>query len=260
MRPGSAHTPLRWGRPSEQISCRRKLSYIASFAADLNTHMQQIRADVPHCSGKIATYIPQLAKANPETLAAAVCSVDGEFHSVGDDRLTFSIQSCVKPFTYLMACEELGMSTVHEYVGREPSGQAFNSFSLTNDTPPLPFNPMINSGAIAVCNLIGQKDNLSSSDRFERLLETIRILATDQGQKDVHAGFDNSVFMSERDTGFTNYALAHFMRSKHDTSKPFTRNISARSVEDNLQFYFQVSSAPPLSHRPAACTIRWNGP
>jgi glutaminase len=216
--------------------------------------LQHVRANVPHSAGNVAKYIPQLAKANPETFAAAVCSVDGEFFSFGDDRLAFSIQSCVKPFTYLMACSELGVSTVHQYVGREPSGQAFNSFSLTNDTPPLPFNPMINSGAIAVCNLIGQKDCLSSADRFERLEQTIHTLATDGGSKDVHAGFDNTIFMSERDTGFTNYALAHFMRSKYDTSKEFTRNISARTVEDNLQLYFQV--IPRASLSPAAeCVV-----
>jgi glutaminase len=72
-----------------------------------------------------------------------------------------------------MACEELGMDVVHEYVGSEPSGQAFNAFALTEQNPPLPFNPLINSGAITVCNLIGQKDKLSGGDRFDRVQQVV---------------------------------------------------------------------------------------
>ena len=79
--------------------------------------MQRVRDTVPATVGSVASYIPQLAKAHADSFGAALCGVNGDFHSAGDDRLQFSIQSCVKPFTYLMACDDLGMRTVHDYVG-----------------------------------------------------------------------------------------------------------------------------------------------
>jgi len=182
----------------------------------------------------VATYIPQLAKANPQSMATAVCSVDGELASHGDDHLRFCIQSCVKPFTYLMACEELGINEVHQHVGREPSGKAFNAFTLTETG--LPYNPMINSGAIAVCNLIGQ--NATAADRFELLQTNFNDIVRGPPSLGLdRVGFDNAVYMSERDTGFNNYALAHFMRAR----KPFGQ-LSPSQVHDNLLFYFQCCS------------------
>jgi glutaminase len=194
--------------------------------------------------GKVANYIPQLAKVDPEIMAVAVCSVDGQFFSKGDDEHRFCIQSCVKPFTYLMALEELGLDYVHKHVGREPSGKAFNAFSLTDAG--LPHNPMINSGAIAVCGLLGREQ--SAADRFESLQNKFstmvrganvrnttdglegsggglrdRVLENTGGvdPRSFHCGFDNATYMSERDTGFNNYALAHFMRaSSHGHLSP----------------------------------------
>jgi len=203
--------------------------------------MDRIRKEIPASgpnSGHVATYIPQLAKANPDSFGAAICSVNGEFYSCGDDQVPFSVQSCIKPFTYLIACDELSMTTVHQYVSREPSGQAFNAYSLTEDN--LPFNPLINAGAITICNLIGQKDRKTSAERFEHLQKTLDGIGTDDGRLPFHTGFDNAVFMSERDTGFNNYALAHFMRNKHDTTRPYTPPTSVTRVEDDLEFYFQA--------------------
>ena len=231
--------------------------FIATIASDLNAHLERVRARVPPSAGAVASYIPQLAKADPETFGAALCSVNGELHSAGDDRARFSIQSCVKPFTYLMACDELGTERVHEYVGREPSGQAFNAFSLTETKGghAVPFNPMINSGAIAVCSLLGQRR--SPGERFSALQETMTAVATDGGRAKstagladdvaaaahpVHCGFDNATFMSERDTGFNNYALAHFMRARHDTSRALTQAVGPRSIEEDLELYFQACS------------------
>jgi len=65
-------------------------------------------------------------------------------------------------------------------------------------------------------------------------------LTLDDGKLPFHTGFDNAVFMSERDTGFNNYALAHFMRNKHDTTRLYTPPTSVTRVEDDLEFYFQA--------------------
>jgi glutaminase len=177
-----------------------KKGLISSIAESLEYELKRIKADVPHESGSNASYIPMLELADPETFAAAVCSTSGEMYSFGADKFKFSMQSCVTPFLYLMACEELGMSVVHEHVGREPCGQAFNPFSLTDDNHPLPLNPLINSGAITACNLIGQRDKLSPTERLDRLKQMLNAMGTNGKEghdQDFHVGFDNAVFMSE---------------------------------------------------------------
>lgn len=73
------------------------------------------------------------------------------------------MQSCAKPLAYAMAVNDLGSETVHEYVGQEPSGQAFNSLAL--DTNNKPHNPMINAGALIIASLL--KNKLPLSDRFD---------------------------------------------------------------------------------------------
>ena len=216
--------------------------FIATVAAGLDAQLAAVRAAIPSSEGEVASYIPTLSSADASTFGAAVCSIQGDYHSVGDDRLPFSIQSCVKPFTYLMACDEIGMEATHEYVGREPSGRSYNAFALS-DSGNLPFNPMINAGAIAVCDLIEQ--GLSAEDRFARVHETIRAAATDGGRAfddGAHFGFDDSVYKSERATGFTNIALAHFLRSHHDVSKAMTPASTPRDVEENLDLYFKACS------------------
>lgn len=77
--------------------------------------------------------------------------------------MPFCLQSCAKPLAYAMAVNSLGSDVMHEYVGQEPSGQAFNSLVL--DANNKPHNPMINAGALIVASLL--KSNLLLPDRFD---------------------------------------------------------------------------------------------
>ena len=74
-------------------------------------------------TGKVADYIPQLAKVDPTKFAVAVTTIDGQRFSFGDADELFCLQSSSKPITYAMALKEHGMEVVHEHVGREPSGR-----------------------------------------------------------------------------------------------------------------------------------------
>ena len=74
-------------------------NFVATIGEDLQRHMAVVQDTVPASEGRVATYIPQLAKANPETFGAAICGVKGEFVSSGDDTTVVGLQSCVKPFT-----------------------------------------------------------------------------------------------------------------------------------------------------------------
>ena len=79
---------------------------------------------------QVASYIPQLARYNPEYWGVSVCTVDGQRFSIGDTTIPFTLQSSSKPFTYAVCLNELGASSVHQYVGQEPSGRMFNELSL----------------------------------------------------------------------------------------------------------------------------------
>lgn len=137
--------------------------------------------------GQVANYIPQLAKVNPELFGISVCDLTGHRFDIGDTDIQYSIQSCSKPLTYCIARELNGLETVHQHVGFEPSGQAFNAFVL--DDQGHPHNPMINAGAIMVSSLIAPEQE--PADRFE----LVRHYLSRMAGKMEKIGFDNGVFL-----------------------------------------------------------------
>ncbi|SPJ71895.1 related to glutaminase, kidney isoform, mitochondrial precursor [Fusarium torulosum] len=126
-------------------------------------------------TGKPASYIETLAKADTSKIAVALAMVDGQIYSTGDDDVEFSIQSISKAFVYALAIEDAGLDKVLEKIGVEPSGDAFNSLSLERGTN-RPMNPMINAGAITAHSLIGGPD-WTADQRTERILEALSKLA-----------------------------------------------------------------------------------
>ena len=98
--------------------------------------------------GRVADYIPELSKADPDWFGISIVTLDGHEYSVGDTDQPFTIQSISKPFVYGLALEDHGEEYVLDKVGVEPSGDAFNAISLDPATG-VPSNPMINAGAIA---------------------------------------------------------------------------------------------------------------
>src|SRR6185369_9134856 len=123
--------------------------------------------------GAVATYIPELAKADPEWFAICIVTIDGHVYEIGDSRQLFTIQSISKPFTYGLALEDNHSTVVRDRIGVEPTGDAFNAISLAPGTG-RPFNPMINAGAIAATSLIAGH---SSEDKFGRLLGMLSLYA-----------------------------------------------------------------------------------
>jgi glutaminase len=153
--------------------------------------------------GEVATYIPELAKADPDAFGICVATTDGHVYEVGDSREPFTIQSISKPFAYGLALEDCGRERVLAKVGVEPSGEAFNSIRLEADSG-RPLNPMVNAGAIATTGLVAGD---SAADRLHRLLATLSLYA---GRK---LSLDLDVYGSERDTGHRNRAIAHLLRN-----------------------------------------------
>ena len=154
-------------------------------------------------SGEVATYIPELAKANPDWFGISIVTANGSVYEAGDTRQEFTIQSISKPFVYGLALEDNGRKTTLERVGVEPTGDAFNSISLDPGTG-RPRNPMINAGAIATAGLIVGKSPVS---RFKRVLETFSLFA---GRE---LCLDEAVYRSESETGFRNRAIGYMLRN-----------------------------------------------
>lgn len=157
----------------------------------------------PRTGGALASYIPELADADPDRFGVALVSMDGHAYGVGDWKVPFTIQSVSKPFVYALALGDVGADEMLQRVGAEPSGEAFNAISLEPDSG-RPANPLINAGAILTTSLVraGGPD-----ERFERILSVLSAFA---GRA---LTVDEDVFRSELATASRNRALAYLMAS-----------------------------------------------
>jgi glutaminase len=174
----------------------------------------QVHEDIqPHFGqGRVADYIPALARVDPRRFGLAIVTCKGETASVGDCCVPFSIQSVSKVFTLTLALGRLG-DTLWQRVGREPSGSPFNSIVQLEREQGIPRNPLINAGAIVVTDalLAGRGPQATIAE----ILDTLRALA---GDPDVT--IDAEVARSEADTGYRNASLANFMRAFGNIKNP----------------------------------------
>lgn len=195
-----------------------------SAAAPLRDVLREIHARyASNDDGKVADYIPELAKANRNWFGISIATADGQVFEVGDCKQLFTIQSISKPFVYGLALEDHGLEHVLSKVGVEPTGEAFNAIVL-DEASNRPFNPMVNAGAIATADLVKGKD---FPDRVSRMLSMFGKYCG----RDVYV--DNSVFMSERVTGHRNRAIGHLM---------LNFGMVGDRIEDSLELYFQQCS------------------
>uniref|UniRef100_A0A6Q2X9W8 glutaminase n=1 Tax=Esox lucius TaxID=8010 RepID=A0A6Q2X9W8_ESOLU len=144
--------------------------------------------------GQVADYIPQLARFSPDLWAVSICTVDGQRHTVGDTKVPFCLQSCVKPLKYAIAVHDHGTEYVHRFIGKEPSGLRFNKLFLNEEDKP--HNPMVNAGAIVCTSLL-------------KVMNFMNKLAGNE-----YVGFSNATFQSERESGDRNFAIGYYLKEK----------------------------------------------
>ena len=193
----------------------------------MNTLLSRIVHDcAPHTArGHVATYIPELAKVDPDRLGIYISSPDGDY-SAGDCAAPFTMQSVVKPLILLLALMDSGIDTVRALVGVEATGKPFDTFNYSDQAlTGAHINPMINTGAIALCTLIRGRDY---TERFDRLLALVRTLADNPNLE-----VDQAVFRSEQLTGNKNRALAYLLTAYGMISDP---------VNEILDCYFKACS------------------
>lgn len=173
--------------------------------------------------GELASYIPELSKVDPESFALSVCTASGELISFGDTEQAFTLQSISKVLTYAFAMESISEEEIRTRVGVEPSGDEFDSI-IKLDRYKRPFNPMVNSGAIAITDLLisrfGKKAFESSMAYFESFVgESLKV--------------NTRVFESERQTGERNRAIGHLLKNY---------GLIENSVDEVLDLYFRHCS------------------
>jgi glutaminase len=192
------------------------------------SQIQKVIEDVYHKykdvdEGTVATYIPELSRANPRHFGLCVASVEGHVFTAGDWEQEFTIQSMSKPFAFQMALEKRGAQETLQHVGLEPSGEAFNSIELDPKTG-RPFNPMVNAGAIAVASLIKQSPVQASIAAFVEKIS---------GAAGRHLRIDYSVLASETETGNRNRAIGYLL---------LNAGIIDDQVQQSLDQYFAQCS------------------
>ena len=168
---------------------------------------------LPHRGqGRVADYIPALAKVDPNRFGFALALPDGTVHAVGDADIAFSIQSVSKVFTLALALRRVG-SSLWDSVGREPSGSAFNSIVQLESEQGIPRNPLINAGAIATTDRL--IDGRGGDAVVDEILDFIRARAGDDG-----VDIDRDVAASESETGARNRSLGYFMQAFDNLRHP----------------------------------------
>lgn len=198
----------------------------------IEAHWNELERELPQwleesrrmaAAGKVATYIPGLAEARPDALGISLCGIRGERVKAGETEEPFTMQSVSKVFSLLLALLDSGEAGVFAKVGKEPTGDDFNSIlKLELVDPGKPFNPFINAGAIAIASLI---EGRTPEEKSERLLEFIRMLADDPS-----ITWNKRIYESERETAYRNRSLAYYLKDN---------GILEGDVEATLDIYFR---------------------
>lgn len=177
-------------------------------------------------NGKVADYIPALAEVDANQFAMSITLIDGTSYHIGSSDKKFSIQSISKVFTFTKALEIYGKE-LYSRVGKEPSGNPFNSLVQLEYEKGIPRNPFINAGAIVVADtLLNHYKTIDNS--FESILGFIQNISDDTS-----ISFDKEVWFSEYRHGFRNLALANLMKSFNNLDN---------EVDEVLKTYFKLCS------------------
>lgn len=173
--------------------------------------------------GQVADYIPELAHVDPDQFGVHLTTVGGKEFAFGDAEKRFSIQSIAKVFTFVLAYSRI-KSSIWERTGLEPAGTPFNSLIQLEYDKGIPRNPFINAGAIVICDILASE--LASPK--ENILSFIRRITG------IHTiDYNSQVALSEKKTGYRNYALVNLMKSFGNIKN---------DIDKVMEIYFHICS------------------
>ncbi len=173
--------------------------------------------------GAVANYIPELSKIDPSRFGACVRTIDNQTYGVGDWQTKFSIQSIAKVLSLCLAYNIIG-DRIWKRVGVEPSGNPFNSLIQLETDNGIPRNPLINAGAMVICDILISH----TTDAKEAFLQFIRNICSS-----IDINYSVSIAESEKSVGYRNIALCNFIKSFGNIHN---------HPDDVLDFYFHMCS------------------
>jgi len=195
----------------------------------MNTDYQQILEELYHVikvkpdAGQVAPYIPELAEIDPSKFGVHLAATSGEQSGIGDHREKFSIQSIGKVLSLTLAFQQRG-EALWDRVGVEPSGNPFNSLWQLEYEKGKPRNPLINSGAIVICDMLCTLYD----DPLNELLAFVRKIS---GNEEISC--NKQVASSEKKLGFRNAALINLMKSCHNIDN---------DIDEVMDLYYHMCS------------------
>mgnify|MGYP006195661293 FL=1 len=174
-------------------------------------------------TGKVADYIPELAKIDAEKFGISLIDCNQNVYSVGNASESFSIQSISKVLTTALIFSKIG-NDLWIRVGYEPSGNAFNSLIQLEYEKGIPRNPFINAGALVIADLM--------LEHFENPKALFLDFARELSENE-NINYNQKVIQSEKENGYRNAALVNFIKSFNNIK---------HQPEEVLDFYYHQCS------------------
>ncbi|MDC3143340.1 glutaminase, partial [Candidatus Pelagibacter sp.] len=216
-----------------------------------------------------------LAEVDPDQFGIAIVTIDGQIYQRGDSLKDFSIQSMCKPFNYCFAIEEIGLEKVHKHVGQEPSGRQFDDLTLLARTVSgnytgefakdnlegrfsrVPFNPMVNAGAIMTAGLINPEDSYTQRLRHirQKFGGLIGWTADDVPSAEMPR-FNKDMARQENFKGYNNIAMGYLLMATG--SLPHTKTDLHKDIhpdEDEFDFYIEPAVTEALKLYFSICSL-----
>jgi len=179
--------------------------------------------EVSNDPGKVASYIPELRDVNPDKFGVHLTTIDDDHYDFGDSDERFSIQSIAKVLALVLAYK-LEDEKLWERVGVEPSGTPFNSLVQLEYDFGIPRNPLINAGALVVCDILVSK---LSNPKYE-FIQFVRKVSDNPD-----IDYCSRIANSEKLAGYKNAALINLIKSFGNIKN---------DIDVVLDFYFNLCS------------------
>jgi glutaminase len=173
--------------------------------------------------GEVADYISELSTVNPNKFGIHLTTIKNKQYSFGDANEKFSIQSIAKVLSLVFAFK-LENEKLWKRVGVEPSGTPFNSLAQLELDAGIPRNPLINSGAIVICDVLISHLKNPKNDFIEFVRKVSGIESIDYCPR---------IANSEKLTGYRNTALVSLMKSFGNIKN---------NIDEVMDLYFNVCS------------------
>lgn len=154
--------------------------------------------------GQNSQVYPALARVPSNLFGICVVGTSGNVYAIGDADYEFTIMSVSKPFILALVTETLSPEEVHDKIGVNATGRAFNSLEGIERGNDGRTNPMVNAGAIATTSLVPGK---TVEEQWKFIHDGLSRFA---GRT---LSLNDEVYASATETNYRNQSIARMLQS-----------------------------------------------